>query len=412
MKMTLFFIFVIHKTLYIFQPYSYQEAIMFISNITRILSKIIFVFFAARKQAARKFLIQRNAFCSDCLFCPYKIENEILKSANAFMREQIKQQKHIRWTKTAQLGIMRLVHKFGIPHTKIPVYFPVTRSTFLRWLTKLKNGNFFYSIKSSRKIHPQKTPHAITALICRMKIDNPRWGYLRISSELAKLGIKRSATTINKILRKKLHLQSPQIITSHPHQVWQMDITTVKIFWFIPAYIFVAIDDYSRAIMTFSVSLKPSADWIKKNLLKAFTTHGKPEAVRTDNGGQFISQQFKSFLKNMNISHLRCPPRYPLLNGKVERFFLSLKTEILNKISINSFRQLKQLVAEYIAYYNFYRPHQGINMQIPMTLLNNNRSYVAAGLIPSCNDGPQNFIPIKITRLTFAGILNAYVISN
>ncbi|MBA3066724.1 transposase family protein [bacterium] len=374
--MTLFFIFIIHKTLYIFQSYSYQEAIMFISSITRILSKIIFVFLSARKQAARKFLIQRNTVCPDCLFCPYKIENEILKSANAFMREQIKQQKHIRWTKTAQLGIMRLVHKFGIPHTKIPVYFPVARSTFIRWLTKLKNGSFFYSINSSRKIHPQKTPRAIT---------------------------------IKKILRKKLHLQPPRIITSHPHQVWQMDITTVKIFWFISAYIFVAIDDYSRAVITFSVSLKPSADWIENILLKAFTTRGKPEAVRTDNGGQFISQQFKSFLKNMNISHLRCPPRYPLLNGKVERFFLSLKTELLNRISINSFRQLKQLVAEYIAYYNFYRPHQGINMQIPMTRLNN---LVAAGLIPACNDGPQNFIPIKITRLTFAGILNAYVISN
>uniref|UniRef100_A0A672QBB9 Integrase catalytic domain-containing protein n=1 Tax=Sinocyclocheilus grahami TaxID=75366 RepID=A0A672QBB9_SINGR len=47
--------------------------------------------------------------------------------------------------------------------------------------------------------------------------------------------------------------------------------------------------------------------------------------VVTDNGRQFVSQAFDTFLKNGGIKHIRASPYYPKCNGKIERFHRYLK---------------------------------------------------------------------------------------
>ena len=62
-----------------------------------------------------------------------------------------------------------------------------------------------------------------------------------------------------------------------------------------------------------------------KALTDIFARFGFPEELVSDNGKQFISEEFEAFLKSCGIRHIRVSPYYARSNGKLERFHRYLK---------------------------------------------------------------------------------------
>ncbi|KAJ7991327.1 hypothetical protein DPEC_G00296170 [Dallia pectoralis] len=56
-----------------------------------------------------------------------------------------------------------------------------------------------------------------------------------------------------------------------------------------------------------------------------FSRWGLPRAITTDNGPQFLSLEFTTFLTNKGVTHIRTSVYHPQANGGVERFNQSLK---------------------------------------------------------------------------------------
>ena len=51
-----------------------------------------------------------------------------------------------------------------------------------------------------------------------------------------------------------------------------------------------------------------------------FATHGIPQEIVTDNGPQFISTEFSTYLSSSGIAHRKVTPYWPQANSEVERF--------------------------------------------------------------------------------------------
>ena len=60
-------------------------------------------------------------------------------------------------------------------------------------------------------------------------------------------------------------------------------------------------------------------------LRRIFAAYGLPEQVVTDNGPQFVADEFATFMKMNGIKHIRCAPYHPSSNGAVERFVQTFK---------------------------------------------------------------------------------------
>ena len=60
-------------------------------------------------------------------------------------------------------------------------------------------------------------------------------------------------------------------------------------------------------------------------LRRIFAAYGLPEQVVTDNGPQFVADEFATFMKMNGIKHIRCVPYHPSSNGAVERFVQTFK---------------------------------------------------------------------------------------
>ena len=68
-------------------------------------------------------------------------------------------------------------------------------------------------------------------------------------------------------------------------------------------------------------------------LMNMFSRHGYPEEMVSDNGPQFVSNEFTKFFSSKGIKHVRASPYYPRSNGRIERFHRYLKTNFQAVVS-------------------------------------------------------------------------------
>ncbi|MGZ3380877.1 MAG: transposase, partial [Isosphaeraceae bacterium] len=82
--------------------------------------------------------------------------------------------------------------------------------------------------------------------------------------------------------------------------------------------------------------------------------------IISDNGPQFIARDFKEFIRISGMTHVRISPYYPQSNGKIERWFKTLKGECIRVATPLTLEDARRLVAEFVTYYNTVRLHSAI----------------------------------------------------
>ena len=60
-------------------------------------------------------------------------------------------------------------------------------------------------------------------------------------------------------------------------------------------------------------------------LRRLFSRYGLPEQLVSDNGPQFASDEFQTFLKSNGVKHIHCTPYHPSLNGAAKHFVQTFK---------------------------------------------------------------------------------------
>ena len=93
---------------------------------------------------------------------------------------------------------------------------------------------------------------------------------------------------------------------------------------FLGATFLIVVDAYSKWLEVIPMS-STTAERTITELRKLFATHGLPTQVVTDNGPQFISQEFEVFLKANGIQHYRSAPYHPATNGEAEHYVQTFK---------------------------------------------------------------------------------------
>ena len=86
-------------------------------------------------------------------------------------------------------------------------------------------------------------------------------------------------------------------------------------------------DYYSRFPFVVILKSTTSANIISK-IIKIFSVHCLLEILTSDNGGQFTSNEMKSFLKINGITHKKTTLLWPQTNGQVERLNRVIKKAI------------------------------------------------------------------------------------
>jgi putative transposase len=145
-----------------------------------------------------------------------------------------------------------------------------------------------------------------------------------------------------------------------PHEHWHVDVSHLNIcgtFFFLCSIL----DGYSRFVVHWEIRETMKEAEVETILQRAREKYpGEPPRIITDNGPQFIARDFKEFIRLCGMTHVKTSPFYPQSNGKIERWFKTLKGECIRVTTPLSLEDARRLVAAFVDYYNTVRLHSAI----------------------------------------------------
>ena len=99
---------------------------------------------------------------------------------------------------------------------------------------------------------------------------------------------------------------------------------------------------------------------VVRTLDRLIEWRGKPDAIRVDNGPEYISQVFADWCKDHGVKLNYIQPGKPNQNAYIERFNRTYRHEVLNAYVFESLRQMREITRAWITEYNEERPHDSL----------------------------------------------------
>ena len=229
-------------------------------------------------------------------------------------------------------------------------------------------------------IYYEGTPISESELTCkaitdRLHTENPTWGARRISAQLKlrgyHIGRKKARRYMNEMAIDPIYpkpnlskrWKQAQVVPyllrhaviERPNQAWSMDIT------YIPMkrgflYLTAMIDWYSRCIVGWELDDTLDTRACIEACNKAFKV-AKPLILNSDQGCQFTSTEYKTFLKENHITQGMDGKSRRADNMMMERWFRSFKYEEACLTEWKNIKEARIDIRDYIHKYNFERCH-------------------------------------------------------
>ena len=110
----------------------------------------------------------------------------------------------------------------------------------------------------------------------------------------------------------------------------------------------------TRKIVHYNITQNPNIRFLR-NQFDYFEELHPDSYLIHDNSGELKYFPYQDY----GIKGVAITPYYPNMNAYAERFIRSIRQECLDWFIIFSEKQLKNILTQYMEYYNNFRPHQG-----------------------------------------------------
>lgn len=265
--------------------------------------------------------------------------------------------------------------------TELPVkhflaWLDLAASKFYRWKKRYGQANE-HNGKIPRDFWLEDWEHRA---ILDFHEQNPLEGYRRLTymmldqdivavSPSSVYRVLRAAGRLDRWNRKPSSKGQGFVQPDGPHRHWHSDIAYVNVggtFY----YLISVLDGYSRFLLHWELRESMTETDVEIVLQRARESfpETRPRLI-SDNGSAFIARDFKSFIREAGMTHVRSSPYYPQSNGKIERFHKTIKAEAIRRFEPSDPEQARQIVALFVEHYNEVRLHSAVGYVTPADML-------------------------------------------
>ena len=247
----------------------------------------------------------------------------------------------------------------------------IPKSTYYRWQKQMTELSSVATRTTARSVTPIEFSQ-----VDRLKEEHPEMRHRQIQGLLQLEGTFLSPSSVYKHLkangkvepyaRREAPWKEPHYEVCGANFMWGADWTKMRIGG-VRWYLLTMIDFFSRLIIHYEIVPTVNAGHIKElyqmglsNFNIPLNLDRKPE-LRLDRGSPNTAKVTKQFFKDIDADLSYARVRRPTDNALTERFYRTIKQEEI--YIVGDYQDLptaKEVIGEYIEWYNVKRPHQAL----------------------------------------------------
>jgi putative transposase len=233
---------------------------------------------------------------------------------------------------------------------------------------KLSRSSWYRPVASTEQ-RDREVMDALNALVEK----HPRWGFWMCYDRLRLLGHcwnhKRvyrvyKAMKLNLPRRKKRRLpkrvQQPMVVEARANAEWSMDFMSDTLYHRRRFRTLNVLDEGVREALEIVIDTSIPGARVVRTLDRLVEWRGCPEAIRVDNGPEYLSQVFADWCRDNGVKLKYIQPGKPNQNAYIERFNRTFRHEVLDAYVFESLRQVREITRSWITEYNEERPHDSL----------------------------------------------------
>jgi transposase InsO family protein len=295
------------------------------------------------------------------------VEIAVLRHQLAVLRRQVPRPRYTPADRMLLAALAKL-----LPRERWAAFL-VTPSTLLRWHRELITRRWTYPHTGRGR---RGLDEDVVALVVRLAWENPRWGYMRIVGECRNLGVRVSATSVRRILRRHRIGPAPrrggptwaQFLRAQATGLLATDFFTVETVGLTRLYVLFVVEVQQRAVHLMGITAHPTGAWVAqqaRNLLMDLEEHGRTFRYLIRDRDAKFTAAFDAVFAAAGVDVVKIPPRAPRANAYAERWVGTVRAECLDWTLVWNERQLHRVLTEYVRHYNTVRPHRSLDLQPP-----------------------------------------------
>jgi hypothetical protein len=153
-------------------------------------------------------------------------------------------------------------------------------------------------------------------------------------------------------------------LKNHSKEIISIDFLTIPTINFKLLHVLVVIEHDRRKLIYFNVTMNPTEEWSIQQIRNLLFDYDTPKYLIRDRDKKY-GTLLGSKKNRFGIDEIVTSYRSPWQNGYVERVIGSIKRECLDHLIVMNEDHLRNILSDYISYYNKYRTHLGLNKDSP-----------------------------------------------
>ncbi len=197
----------------------------------------------------------------------------------------------------------------------------------------------------------------------RIRNEGLKWNYKRVLRVYRNMQLNLRRKRKRRLpSRIKEPLQQTQMI----NQTWSMDFMSDALTYGRKFRVLNIIDDFNREALAVEADFSIPGERLVLVLNELIDWKGKPNAIRVDNGPEFLSKIFTRWCKLNGIKIKYIQPGKPVQNAYVERFNRLYREDVLDAYMFENIRQVRVLSEKWMEDYNQLHPHKSLSGMSPV----------------------------------------------
>ena len=200
-----------------------------------------------------------------------------------------------------------------------------------------------------------------------------RWGFWKCYHWLRQRGARWNHNRVLRVYRAlRLNLprrakrrfparvRQPLNALPQPNQVWSLDFMHDTLWCGKRFRTLNILDEGVREVPAFEVDSSLPTERVIRVLEQIQESRPLPVQIRVDNGPELVSAKLEAWCESHRVRLHHIQPSKPTQNAYIERFNRTFRTEVLNAHVFESLSQVRDLVHQWMIFYNEDRPHDAL----------------------------------------------------